>query len=219
MPYKATYNYKCLDQIYEIGQEYKTNETPILCERGFHFCNIAKNVLEYYPIEPSFKLLEIEDLNPNDTVNKGNKSCSNHIKIIREIVDSNELFELLGQAKTFDENGRELTFKGSSGYWHERTYDLNGRELTFKDSNGYSHERTCDLNGRELTFRNSNGHWYERTYDLNGKELTYKESGGFWRERTYDSDGQELSYKDSMGYWCERTYDPDGKELSYKDLT
>ena len=41
--YKATWNYKCLDQIYEIGQEYKLNEEPSLCVKGFHYCLNTKD--------------------------------------------------------------------------------------------------------------------------------------------------------------------------------
>lgn len=93
--YKATWNYKCLDQIYEIGQEYKLNEEPSLCVKGFHYCLNAKDTLDYYYPYQSFKLLEIEDLNSTDTVTRNNKSCSNHIKIIREITDPKELMKLL----------------------------------------------------------------------------------------------------------------------------
>ena len=146
MPYKATYNYKCRDQLYEIGQEYKMDELPVICEKGFHYCINAQNVLPYYPISSDFKLLEIEDLS-NDTVHKHDKSCSNHIKIIREITDKNELFRLLGVECTYDEKGNELTRKDSTGYWCERTYDSEGRVSNYKDSTGCCREYTYDQNG------------------------------------------------------------------------
>jgi len=60
--YKATYNYKCRDQVYEVGQEYKIDEKPIICKKGFHYCMNAVSTLDYYPIKPDFKLLEIENL-------------------------------------------------------------------------------------------------------------------------------------------------------------
>ena len=37
---------------------------------------------------------------------------------------------------TYDSNGKQLTYEGSSGYWSKRTYDSNGNELTHEDSFG-----------------------------------------------------------------------------------
>ena len=78
---------------------------------------------------------------------------------------------------TRDAQGRELTYKNSSGYWHEYTRDAHGRELIYKDSGGYWFERTYDAEGRELTYKNSDGYWYEHTYDAGGRALTYKKEG------------------------------------------
>ena len=206
MPYKATYNYKCRDQIYEIGQEYKMDEKPIICERGFHYCIDPKNVLRYYPITPDFKLLEIEDLS-NDTIHQEDKSCSNHIKIIREITDKYELFNLLGVEYTYDEKGNELTVKDLNGYWIERTYIANGNQLTFKDSNGYWSVYTYNEQDKELTFKTSEGFLRETTYNEQGKELTCEDSSGYWRLSTYDSKGRISNYKDSTGSCHEYTYD------------
>jgi hypothetical protein len=94
--YKATYNYKCRNQLYEIGQEYKMDKNPIICVQGFHYCEHAIDVLDYYNFLSCFKLLEIEDLS-FDTKKDfvfNSKSCSNHIKVTREIVGE-ELLDLL----------------------------------------------------------------------------------------------------------------------------
>ncbi len=190
--YKATYNYKCLNQTYEIGQEYKLNEKPILCQSGFHYCLDAKDTLTYYAYNHEFKLLEIEDLS-NYTITEGLKSCSNHIKIIREISDPDELFQLLGCIKTFDENGKELTRKDLQDNWRKCTFNEKGQLLTYEDSDGY---------------------WSVRTYNENGNALTYKASNGYWQEYTYNENGQELTFKDSIGDFCEYTYDSDGNVLT-----
>jgi hypothetical protein len=94
--YKATYNYKCRNQIYEIGQEYKMDKNPIICVQGFHYCEHAIDVLDYYNFLSCFKLLEIEDLSFDTKKDflSGSKSCSNHIKVTREIVGE-ELLDLL----------------------------------------------------------------------------------------------------------------------------
>lgn len=97
--YKGTYDYKCIDQVYEIGQEYKINGQLSIHEVGFHYCVDASDTLCYYPYKRNFRLLEVEDLNPEQTL-KGpifDIRCSNHIKIVREINDPDELLKLLGE--------------------------------------------------------------------------------------------------------------------------
>jgi hypothetical protein len=212
MPYKATYNYKCRNQTYEIGQEYKIDEMPMICYRGFHYCINPKNVLTYYPITSDFKLLEIEDLS-NDTFHKDDKSCSNHIKIIREITDKDELFSLLGVEHTFDEKGNELKVKDSNGFCIERTYDEKGNQLTCKHSNGYWSVHTYNEQGKALTYKTSEGYWRNYTYDSFGNELTFEDSNRYWRKSTYDSKGRITSHKDSTGFWREYTYDENGNQI------
>ena len=82
------------------------------------------------------------------------------------------------------------------------TYDAAGRVLTYKDSSGYWHEHTRDEQGRELTFKNSSGHWREYTRDTAGRVLTYKNSDGYWHEYTRDEQGNELTYKNNDGLWA-----------------
>lgn len=80
----------------KLAKEYKMEGKPILCERGFHYCDHPPEVLEFYNFLSCFRLLEIEDLS-NETCEEymsGSKFCSNHIKIIREIVGE-ELLSLL----------------------------------------------------------------------------------------------------------------------------
>ena len=148
--YKATYNYKCQDLTYEIGQEYKLDEKPIMCKYGFHYCLEADNTLKYYSHAHNFKLLEIEDLS-SDTISDGHKSCSNHIKIIREVADKEELYQLFEQEYTYNENGKVLTFKNSQGYWYKCIYSSNEREEFWTDSYGFWSKRTYDENEHLLT--------------------------------------------------------------------
>jgi hypothetical protein len=97
--YKGCYDFTCLGFKYEVGQEYKMEGKLFICDRGFHYCVDPSDTLCYYPYEKRFKLLEILDLNPTETL-KGavhDIRCSNHIKIIREINDPDELLKLLGE--------------------------------------------------------------------------------------------------------------------------
>jgi YD repeat-containing protein len=198
--YKATYNYICRDQIYEVGREYKIYQPLEICKVGLHYCKVAKKVLTYYPIKPGFKLLEIEDLS-SDTINDRDKSCTNHIRIVREITDPDELLQLLGLSITHNES--TVTFKISDlADWYERTYDLLGNELVYKHSNGFSYENIYDSNGKLLIYKDSHGNFKECTRDQFGNLLSFKDSNGNSSEYTYDESGNELTYKDSWFYSC-----------------
>jgi hypothetical protein len=180
--YKGCYDYRCLKQIYEIGEEYKIDAKPIICSKGFHYCEKARYVLDYYPYRPNFKLLEIEDLS-RETVCEFDKSCSNHILIVREITDPAELLSLLTVYYEFDSNGNQTLYKNIDGSWSKSTYNSRGGQLTYKDSEEYSFERTYDEAGRLLTYKTSEGYCKEITYDDDGIILTCKDrfSDGDWR--------------------------------------
>jgi hypothetical protein len=159
--FKATYNFVCRDHKFEIGQTYELPGNPIPCEYGFHYCQDPINVLGYYPIKHSFRLLEIEDL--GESITEGNKSVTNKIRIIREI-PKEEYYQLFGvinneliiiaedctYKRTFDENNNIIRFEDSSGYWEKIEYDENNNEIYSERSNGYWLKRTCDTNNNCL---------------------------------------------------------------------
>lgn len=232
--YKATYNYKCREQLYEIGKEYKMDMKPEICCFGFHYCKEAEKVLHYYDYDSKiFKLLEIEDLS-DETVHQGNKSCSNHIRIVREITDPDELFDLIGMCYIVNDKGLEISYKEKDGYGWERTYNDNNEELTWKDSNGnvieYIYDEnglktgkkadcygvssffTFNKNGMILSFKNSNDYGYEYTYDDDGKVLTHYNSSGWNYEYTYHQNGSIASYKDPNGF---SEYDMSGRLIKH----
>ena len=81
-------------------------EVPIVCERGFHFCERAVDCFNYYGFDPKNKVAEIEALGDIDS--DGSKSCTNKIHIIREI-PWQEILDLVN-------TGNGCTGMGNSGY-------------------------------------------------------------------------------------------------------
>jgi hypothetical protein len=63
---------------------------------------------------------------------------------------------------TYDSNGKEIHYKGSTGYeeWHE--YDANGKCIHYKNSGGYEWWREFDSNGNQIHYKNNKGdeNWY-----------------------------------------------------------
>lgn len=91
---------------YAVGETYEMEEVPIVCERGFHFCERAVDCFNYYGFDPKNKVAEIEALGDIDS--DGSKSCTNKIHIIREI-PWQEILDLVN-------TGNGCTGMGNSGY-------------------------------------------------------------------------------------------------------
>ena len=56
-----------------------------------------------------------------------------------------------------DENGNELYYEDSSGFWTKSEYDENHNMLYFEDSDGFWEKREYDINCNEVYFETSYG--------------------------------------------------------------
>ena len=68
---------------YAVGETYEMEEVPIVCKRGFHFCERAVDCFNYYDFNPKNKVAEVEAIGIIDS--DESKSCTNKIHIVREI--------------------------------------------------------------------------------------------------------------------------------------
>ena len=92
---------------YEVGKCYKMDERPVVCERGFHFCEELKDCYEYYRFNSDNKVAEITAYGEIDVDEEERKSCTNKIKIERKI-DWNEVLAIVNTGKGctgLDNNG------------------------------------------------------------------------------------------------------------------
>ena len=67
---------------YELNKVYEIEVELIMCENGYHFCTELIYVFTYYPSDS--RVFEIDTLD-GEIIKKGDKYCTNKIKIIREI--------------------------------------------------------------------------------------------------------------------------------------
>ena len=77
------HDWSCRHFQYKVGKSYEMDVEPIICDRGFHFCQKLENCFEYYIFDPKSKVAEVEAY--GDVISKDGKSCTNKIKIVREI--------------------------------------------------------------------------------------------------------------------------------------
>ena len=192
--YKATYNQKCINITYEVGNIYTFNGELEVCKQGFHFCKIPDDTLNYYNNNKDFILLEIEVL--GEVLDKGNKSVTNQFKVLRAI-PKNEINELFNNAE-FDENGNLIHSKNSNGFEKWNTFDEKNNLIHFKNSNGFEYWNTFDENGNLIHSKDSMGDEYWNTFDENSNLIHYKDfKGEYWN--TFNENNNLIHYKNSMG--------------------
>ena len=103
-------DFTCRGFQYEAGKTYKTDGRPILCCNGFHFCEKVSDCFNYYSFDPRNKVAEVEALGEVVTEEDGGKSCTNEIKIVREV----SWEEML----TLANSGKGNTGRNNSGDWN-----------------------------------------------------------------------------------------------------
>ena len=83
------------------------------CERGMHFCEKAVDCFNYYRFDPNNKVAEV--IAYGEVVKEGDKSCTNKLKIVREI-PWDELLVLVNE-------GKNCTGLGNIGNYNSGDYN------------------------------------------------------------------------------------------------
>ena len=91
-------DWTCRGFQYEVGKTYETEEEPICCRRGFHFCDKLVNCFNYYNFDSNNKVAIVEILGDVDI--SGDKSCTNKLHILKELT----WYEVLEMVNTGDYN-------------------------------------------------------------------------------------------------------------------
>lgn len=76
-------DWTCRNKQYTCPGYFEENVKPELCGAGMHFCKIAANCFNYYNFDPNNHVAEVEAVGEISTYE--DKSCTNKLKIIREI--------------------------------------------------------------------------------------------------------------------------------------
>lgn len=101
-------DWTCRGFQYEVGKTYEMKEDPVCCRRGFHFCERLVDCFNYYIFNSENKVAEVEALGEIDKAD--NKSCTNKIKIVRELT-WHEVLDLVNA-------GKDNTGKSNTGDWN-----------------------------------------------------------------------------------------------------
>ena len=83
---------------YEVGGTYEMKESPICCNRGFHFCTKLSDCFNYYAFNSNNKVAEVEAIGEVVSDSGDTKHCTNKIKIVRELT-WHEVLDLVNMGK------------------------------------------------------------------------------------------------------------------------
>ncbi|MCK9273357.1 hypothetical protein M0P65_07515, partial [Candidatus Gracilibacteria bacterium] len=132
--YKATYNGKCLNQLYEVGQTYTLKGELVMCAKGFHFCKHLYDVFTYYPPNQEIKVFKVEALGNIET--EDDKSVTDKIKILEEVDLNNIIVERYGYKKYFNNKGIFIKLEYPDDSWIKYEYNENNDIIKEECSNG-----------------------------------------------------------------------------------
>ncbi len=91
-------DWTCRGFQYQVGECYEIDEMPVVCEKGFHFCEKLIDCYDYYSFDENNKVAEIIAYGDIDIAENEKKICTNKIKIERKI-NWNEVLAIVNTGK------------------------------------------------------------------------------------------------------------------------
>ena len=174
---------------YEIGKTYSIQGLPILCQKGFHFCENIADTYRYYPMSDNTRICKIEAI--GEIVTENNiKYCTNKIKILEEI--------------TNDCERKGNTNSSNSGYWNSGNWNSGNRNSGDCNS-GYKNSGDCNSGNRNSGYRNS-GDCNSGNWNSGNCNSGYRNSGnwnsGNWNSGLFNSEeNPKLKMFNNMSDW------------------
>jgi len=167
-------DWTCRGFRYEVGKTYIEDEKPEVCFSGFHFCKHAVDCFNYYTFDPDNKVAEVIAL--GEVSERGDKCCTNKIKIVREI----SWEEVLSLVNT----GKDCTGLSNSG--DHNTGNWNSGDANSGDWNsGY-----CN-SGDHNSGRCNSGSWNSGNHNSGHGNIGSCNSGdrnsGYWNSGDWNS--------------------------------
>ena len=149
-------DWTCRGFQYELGKTYEMEANPLCCNRGFHFCKKASDCFNYYSFDSNNKVAEVTALGLINNSSDGDKSCTNKIRIDRELT-WHEVLDLVN-------TGKDCTGRCNSGNWNSGNW--NSGDWNSGDWNS-GNWNSGDWNSGNWNSGNCNsGDWNKASYCL-----------------------------------------------------
>ena len=185
-------DWTCKGYQYKVGGEYQMDEDIKICLRGFHFCERLVDCFGYYLFDSNNKVAEIEACGIIKKEENGNKSVTNHIKIIKEL-SWLEVCDLVNAGKDntgLSNSGNSNSGNSNSGNWNSG--DSNSGNSNSGDSNS-GNSNSGNWNSGDSNSGNSNsGDWNSGYWNSGNWNSGYCNSG-YWNSGIFNSDKCKLN--------------------------
>ena len=159
---------------YEVGGIYEEDVKPMVCDRGFHFCEKAADCFNYYQFNPENKVAEVIALGEVDS--DGTKSCTNKIQIVREI-PWQELLEIVN-------TGKGCTGLCNSGDWNSGDWNSGNRNSGNRNSGNCN---SGDWNSGDWNSGDWNSGYWNSGYWNSGNRNSGNCNSGDWNKTNFSN--------------------------------
>ena len=187
-------DWTCRGFKYSVGETFEEEVELSACKRGFHFCKKAADCFNYYSFNPENKVAEVLAL--GDIATDGDKSCTNKIKIVREISWA-ELLEMVNTGKScsgYQNSGNKNSGDWNSGHWNSGNKNSGNKNSGNKNSGNWNsgYWNSGDWNSGNKNSGNFNsGDWNSGDWNSGNKNSGNFNSGdwnsGDWNKCNYSN--------------------------------
>jgi hypothetical protein len=160
-------DWTCRDKRYTCPGEFEEDVELDVCHCGLHFCKKAADCFNYYSFDSSNRVAEV--IAYGEVKEKGNKCCTNKLKIVREL----SWYEVLDVVNT----GENCTGKGNSGNWN--TGDYNDGYRNSGDKNGGDWNSGSCNSGHCNSGNHNSGGWNSGSYNSGNSNVGSYNSGNW----------------------------------------
>jgi hypothetical protein len=198
-------DWTCRGFQYEVGKTYKMGGKPVLCHRGFHFCENVADCFGYYFFDPRNKVAEVEALGEVVTDEYGGKSCTNEIRIAREVSWA-EMLTLANSGKRntgYNNSGDCNSGNRNSGCCNSGDLNSGNRNYGHGNSGDYN-SGNCNSGNYNSGYKNS-GNFNSGKWNSGNRNLGDHNSGD-WNKTDYCSgcfctEEQKMLFFDKESDW------------------
>ena len=198
---------------YEVGGTYEMKESPICCNRGFHFCTKLSDCFNYYAFNSDNKVAEVEAIGEVVSDSGDTKHCTNKIKIINELT-WHEVLDLVNMGKDctgYRNSGDWNSGNRNSGDWNSGDCNSGNRNSGNRNSGDWNsgdwNSGDCNSGNRNSGNRNSgdwnSGDWNSGDWNSGDWNSTSFSNGVFNTKEPniYMFDGlTEMTYRDWLNH-------------------
>ena len=172
---------RCRSFQFEIGKDFKETGKLQICNNGFHFCQKLSHCFNYYNFNKSNRVFEIEAY--GDIITYKDKSCTLHIKLIKELTWQEVLFlandgaDNMGHSNTGDSNtGNRNTGDKNTGD-RNTGYSNTGNSNTGNSNTGNNNTGNNNTGGDRNTGSSNTGNSNTGDKNTGDRNTGYSNTG------------------------------------------